>query len=60
MNKIVVRMVFVLLCVIGAQNVVAGNHGKGDQSAPRRPGTSSMEERRGRREGADALEDLLS
>lgn len=60
MNKIVLRMVFVLLCVIGAQNVMSGNHGKGDQSAPRRPGTSSMQERRGRKEGADALEDLLS
>ena len=60
MNKIIVRMVFTLLCVIGAQNVISGHHGKGEQSAPRRPGTSSMQERRGRREGADALEDLLS
>ena len=60
MNRIIVRMVFTLLCIVGAQNVVAGNHGKGEQSAPRRPGTSSLQERRGRREGADALEDLLS
>ncbi len=60
MNKIIVRLVFTLLCIVGAQNVVAGNHGKGDQNAPRRPGTSSLQERRGRREGADALEDLLS
>lgn len=60
MNKVVVRVVFALLCIIGAQNVMSGNHGKGDQNAPRRPGTSSLQERRGRREGADALEDLLS
>lgn len=60
MNKVVVRVVFTLLCIIGTQNVMSGSHGKGDQNAPRRPGTSSLEERRGRREGADALEDLLS
>ena len=60
MNKVVVRVVFTLLCIIGAQNVMSGHHGKGEQSAPRRPGTSSLQERRGRREGADALEDLLS